>query len=61
MPDSVGEFFGCWKIFSVHFDRLVVWDIQYHHFSLCLADHQAYLLCKNAQTGGFLLIVLISV
>ena len=32
-----------------------------HHFCLLLADLQAYTLCKQAGTGGFLLHVLISV
>ena len=50
IPDSVtevGEFFGCWKIISVHFYRRRVWYIQNHHFCLLLADLQAYLLCKH--------------
>ena len=62
-PDSatkVGEFFGCWKIFSVSFDRRGVWDIQHHHFFLLHADPQASLLCKHAETGVFLLHVLTS-
>ena len=58
---EVGEFFRCRKIFSVHLDRRGVWDIWHHHFCLLLADLQAYLLCKHAETGGFLLNVLMSV
>ena len=57
-------FFSCWKIFSVHFDRKGIWDIQHHHFSsvfFSIADLQVYLLCKNAQKGGFLLHVPMSV
>ena len=31
-----------------------------HHFCLRLADLQAYMLCKQAEAGGFLLHVLMS-
>ena len=58
MPDiatGVGEFFGCWKIFSIHFDRQGVWDIQHHHFCHLLADLWAYLLCKHAEMVAWLL------
>ena len=49
------ELLGCWTIFYVHFDRRGIWDIQHHHFCLPLADNQAYLLCRHAEEGGFLL------
>ena len=58
---EVGEFFGCWKIFSVHFDLRGVWDIQHHHFCLLLTDLQAYLLCKNGEMVGLVLHTLMSV
>ena len=48
---EVGEFFGSWKIFSVHFDS----------FCLLLANLQTYLLCKPAETGRVLFCVLMSV
>ena len=38
-----------------------VWNIRHYQFCLLLADLQAYLLCKHAATGGFLLHVLMSV
>ena len=41
---TVGKFFGCWKIFFVHFDRRGVWDIHRHHFCLPMGDFLLYVL-----------------
>ena len=58
---EVGEFFGCWKIFSVRFDLIGVWDIKHHHFCLLLTDLQVNLLSKNAEIAGLVLHTLMSV
>ena len=64
-PSYLIVLLGSW-ILSVLEDLLCflswgVWDIQHHHLCLLLADLQAYLLCKHAEMGGFLIHVLMSV
>lgn len=57
----VREFPRRWKILSVRFDQLGVWDIQNHNFRLVLADLQANLFNKATETGCFLLLMMIGV